>query len=428
MLRTRARRARCGWQPSAASIHPAPGYHARAVPQSTRPRRRPVIASSANNHVLGTALRRFGIIALLVGIAAGFLTASWLRSVSTSSFTAEGALIVPLEPPLPDDVIVTIADPRPGNPYDAERVARNYAVLITQDRQFLESVSGVTGVPVDEIVANAEAVNLPSSAVIRVTYAAESEAEVAGYFTALRDLLSAPVSPTPNVPATTLLPLRLPEVVEEQPGLAPAAPFVGGVAGLLLGLATAVLLERLLTQVRSAGEIRRLVPWPVLTLPKRVSPERYETLVLRVMDSAPAVRRVGVVTAEGRSSYASADFAQQLEKAEARLLATGRLVTVDGGVSWQPLGRIPDDGSSERALQDADAVVLALPRRPLLRPVTVALQRLEALNLGPVLVVLGTGTPVAEADAPTSDDEDGVGLLSGPAVGSDQREARAPAP
>ncbi|MGY5882433.1 hypothetical protein [Modestobacter lacusdianchii] len=338
--------------------------------------------------------------AVIVGIGTGFLTAQLVQRVSASTFVAEAALIVPIEPPLPDDVIVTIPDPRPSTPYDAERTARNYAVLIDEDRQFLDAISGATGVPVDEVVERSEGVNLPSSAVVRVAYTADTEAEVAAYFAALQTVLTAPASPTTNIPAGTLLPLRLPDVIDEQPGLSPAAPFVGAAAGLLLGLAAAVLLERLLTQVRSAGDIRTLVPWPVLTLPKRVSPERYETLVLRVLHSAPAVKQVGVVTAASRSTHASVEFAGHLRQAETRLRASGRLVGQDAVVSWLPLGRIPDDGSSERALQDADAVVLALPRHPLLRPVTLALQRLDALALGPVLVVLGMSTGgSAEADA-----------------------------
>lgn len=342
--------------------------------------------------------------ALLVGIGAGFLTAQWVQSVSASAFTGEAALIVPIEPPLPDDVVVTIPDPRPSTPYDAERTARNYAVLITEDRQFLDAISVATGVPVDDIVENSEAVNLPSSAVVRVVYTAETEAEASAYFEALRATVTAPVSPTANVPAGTLLPLRMPDQIDEQPGLSPAAPVVGAAAGLLLGLAAAVLLERLLTQVRSAGDIRTLVPWPVLTLPKVVSTERYETLVLRVLNSAPAVRQVGVVTAASRSTYASVEFAGHLRQAEARMRESGRLVGHEAPVSWQPLGRIPDDGSSERALQDADAVVLALPRKPLLRPVTLALQRLDALALGPILVVLGTTPGRAGSKVETGED------------------------
>ncbi|WP_346621269.1 hypothetical protein [Blastococcus montanus] len=327
--------------------------------------------------------------ALVIGIGFAVVATTWLQTVSTSSYTAEAALIVPLEPPLPDDAVVTVPDPRPSSPYDAERTARNYAVLLTQDRQFLEALSAQTGIPVDELVENSDAVNLPSSAVVRVTYTSSDELEVRSYFDALADVLVAPVSPSPNLPAGTLLPLRLPETIEEQPGLSPAAPYIGAAAGLLLGLATAVLLERLLTQVRSAADIRALVPWPVLTLPRNVSPERYETIVLRVLESALSVGVVGIVTAGGGSADASARFAGHLREAEARLRQSGRLNPQDAPVSWQPLGRIPDDGSSERALQDADAVVLALPRRPLLRPVTLAIQRLETLAVGPALVVLG---------------------------------------
>jgi hypothetical protein len=330
---------------------------------------------------------------------------------------------VPLEPPLPDDVVVTVPDPRPSNPFDAERTARNYAVLITQDRQFLQAVNDRTGTSVDDLAARSEAVNLPSSAVVRVTYTASEEAEVSSYFTVLGELLSDPVSPTGNVPSGTLLPLRLPAVVDEQPGLSPAAPYVGVAAGLLLGLAAAVLLERLLTQVRSAADIRALVSWPVLTLPRIVSPERYETVVLRVLESGPAVRIVGVVTAAGRSTHASAQFAGHLQEAEERLRQSGRLGAQGALVSWQPLGRIPDDGTSERALQDADAVVLVLPRRPLLRPVTLAIQRLEALAVGPALVVLGMA--VNRRDKSVSDPAETRQPLA--VVLGEQRGAEAPA-
>lgn len=366
--------------------------------------------TTPQRNVLGTALRRFGAIGLLVGILAGYGAAQFVERVSQTTYTAEGSFVVPLAAPVLPDAVVTVVDPRPTSAYDAERLARNYAALISQDQALLTALEAPLGMPVDDLVDSIASVSLPSTAVIRVTFTAEEEATVLQYFASMRDLLAVQPSVTPNIPAGNLQPLRLPTDVIEQPGLAPVAPLVGALAGLLLGLAAAVLLERMTTQVRSAGDLRTLVPWPVLEVRGRISPQRYETFVLRVLDGRPDVRAVAVLSVSGISASARAGFTAELRRAEERLRASGRLPDSGSLVDWQSLGRVPDDGSVERAVLDAGAVVVAVARHARLRPATSALQRLADLGVRDVLVVLGAprrqSDPSAPAEGSAGDDAD----------------------
>jgi hypothetical protein len=183
--------------------------------------------------------------------------------------------------------------------------------------------------------------------------------------------------------------LRLPREVIEQPGVAPVAPFLGAVAGLLLGIGAAVMLERMLPQVRSAADLHALANWPVFTFTKRSGRDRYETVVLRVLDSIPGVRQVAIVRTGALSEEAQASLVRQLTEAEQRLRGIGRIPGGGSAVDWQFLGSIPDDGSVERSVQDADAVLLVIPGSALLKPATLAVQRLKDLAVRNVVVVLG---------------------------------------
>ena len=357
-------------------------------------------------HVLGSALRRFGAIGLLVGLLAGYFAAQFVEDVSQTTYTADGSFVVPLAAPVLPDAIVTVVDPKPTSAYDAERLARNYAALVQQDQALLAALEAPVGMPVADLTDSIEAVSLPSTAVIRVTFTSEDEAQVLQYFASMRDLLAVQPSVTPYIPAGNLQALQLPTEVVEQPGLAPVAPIVGALAGLLLGLAAAVLLERMTTQVRSAGDVRTLVPWPVLEVRGRISPQRYETFVLRVLDGRPDVRAVAVLSVSGISASARAGFTQELRRAEERLRESGRLPRAARAVDWQSLGRVPDDGSVERAVLDAGAVVVAVARHARLRPTTTALQRLADLGVRDVLVVLGAPRRQPESATRGADPDD----------------------
>ena len=338
-------------------------------------------------HVLGSALRRFGVIGLLVGIVCGVVATHFVEQVSTTSYTAQGSFIVPLRDRTLLDEEAAL-DPRAADAYQASGLASNYAPLLTQDQAVLAALTEPTGLDAMELARSIEAVALPSSGVVRVTFTADAEEPVTRYFETMNALFSGG-SPTANIPAGTLQPLGAPAEVTRRAGLAPVAPLVGGLAGLVLGLAFAIVLERLLAQVRSAADVRALAPWPVLELRGRVSPERYETLVLRVLEGSARVRRVAVVTVAGMSAAAGAELAQQLRAAEERLRRSGRIEATREPISWDQLGRLLDDSTVERSVQDADAVVLGMRRKALLRPATGALQRLADLAVDNVLVVLG---------------------------------------
>jgi capsular polysaccharide biosynthesis protein len=340
--------------------------------------------------VLGTALRRFGAIALLVAVVCGVLTTWLVQKVSTPTYTAEGTYIVPISPAPATGTIVLPGTPsRPTSPGDAQVYAKNYSVVVAQDQALLGALAGPTQMSVTQLGKAISAVNVPSSAAIRVTFTAERKAAVMAYFTTMRDIVSAPNSPTSYLPPGNLQVLRMPETITEQRGLAPVAPYVGVVVGLLLGVSTAVLLERLNPQVRSADDLRAMVAWPVLDISDRAPESRYESIVLRVLQGRPDVHRAAVACTAGVSREFTSVLAERLARAEADLRRSGRLPAAERSTRWEALGRIPDP-LAERGAQDADAVVLAVPHHARLGATTTALQRLEDLATDDVVVLLGT--------------------------------------
>ncbi|MGY1745193.1 hypothetical protein ACI781_06675 [Blastococcus sp. SYSU D00695] len=361
--------------------------------------------ASPKRFLLWTALRRFGAVALVVGVLAGLGAALLASRLSSPSYVAEGTVLVPLAPAVtqaqPVDPTISVpTDPRPTNAYEAERLAKNYAGVLVEDPAVLQAMSDRTQIPVDDLRTEAAPVNLPGTAIIRITYTGESEAEVLGYFDGLRDLLSAPTAISPNIAVTTLVPLRLPTEVIEQEGVSPLAPLLGVAAGLLLGLGAAVFLERSLPQLRTAADVHALTSWPVLTFSRTSGASRYETAVLRVLATAPSVREVAVVSAGRFAPRNRATVADQLRAAELRLRASGRLPEQGTSITWHDAGRVPDDGTAERRVQDADAVVLVLPRHAPTQPAAAAVDRLADLDAGPVIVLLGPAPQPSQATRP----------------------------
>jgi capsular polysaccharide biosynthesis protein len=349
-----------------------------------------VTDSRTQRHVLGTALRRFGAIALLVAVVCGVLTTWLVDKVSTPTYTAEGTFIVPIVPPPATGTVVLPGTPaRPTSPGDAQVFAKNYSVVVSQDQALLTALAGPTQMSVTDLGKAITAVNVPSSAAIKVTFTAESRQAVMAYFKTMQTIVTAPNSPTGNLPAGNLQVLRQPESITTQRGLTPVAPFVGVLMGVLLGVSTAVLLERLNPQVRSADDLRAMVAWPVLDLSERAPESRYESIVLRVLQGRPDVHRAAVACTAGVSREFTSVLAERLARAEADLRRSGRLPAAEHATRWEALGRLPDP-LAERGAQDAGAVVLAVPHHARLGATTDAMQRLEDLAADDVVVVLGT--------------------------------------
>lgn len=340
-------------------------------------------------HLLRTALRRFWPVALLAALASG-LVSSWLvERVSQTTYTADATYVVPVAPepvePAPGEPAPPVST-LPTSPFDAERLAKTYTLILAEDQQLLQGLSQATGVPVVDLRENVVAENVPSSAAVRVTYTSTDPADVEAYFTALHSSLST-TSLTPNIPVGNLQALRLPTGTVVSAGLAPLAPVVALVVGLLIGLGGAVLLERLDGRVRTSGDLRALATWPVFSLENGAEQSRLETVVLRTLGSGSSVREVAVATVDGPAKDADADAVEMLSRTDAALRRSGRLLA-DTPVSWRPVGALTTDGRAERGALDAGAVVLFVTRGARLKDTTSAVRSLQDIGAGSVVVLL----------------------------------------
>jgi hypothetical protein len=218
--------------------------------------------------VLWPALRRFWPVALLTAAVAGLSASLLVEATSRPSVVASASYIVPVAPPvappLPGTLPVT-PSPLPDSPGEASDFAEVYAVLLLEDGALLQALADAAGTEPTELAERLQAVALPGGSVIRVSVTAETRAETDRVLDTLDALFTAPASITENIPAGNLRPLNRGAVVESE-GLAPLAPVVGAVVGLLLGIGAAVVLERGDSRFRSGEDVRALVSWPVLAL------------------------------------------------------------------------------------------------------------------------------------------------------------------
>ncbi|MFC3686895.1 hypothetical protein [Aquipuribacter hungaricus] len=333
--------------------------------------------------VLWPALRRFWPVALVTAVVAGLSTTLLVEATSRPSVVATASYVVPVAPPvaplLPGQLPVT-PSPLPTSPGAASDFAEVYAVLLLEDGAIIDAVSQATGVDREDVVDSLTAVAPPGGNVIRVTATAETRAETDALLGALDAVFAAPTSVTGNIPAGNLRPLFRGAVVESD-GLAPLAPVVGAIVGLLLGIGAAVVLERGDSRFRSGEDVRALVTWPVLPLSHDPDDPRAEVLTERVRRAGTTSGTVALVAPRGARPGDLDDLAWVLDEADRGHTADGRLV-------WTVAGVLRGEGDSEQRAQDADALVLVVPSKARMRHVTAAVRAVEDLAVHPVVVAL----------------------------------------
>ena len=376
----------------------------------------------ARQGLTGRALRRFWPVAVVVALVCG-AAATWAAQGISPVYSAEGEYIVPIAPPvvapLPGELPAP-PSPLPATAYDAGVAARTYELVLAGDNALLNELAAQSGIDVDDLVGDSDIVHVEGTRVLRVTFTSESEADVQAYFDTLTTIVTT-ASPTENLPTGNLRPLKLPDEIGEVAGVGGAAPIVGLLAGLLLGLATAVLLERMDSRLTGPADLRAIAGWPVFDLGGRHTSTAAETAVLRVLRGRPGTQQVAVVTAPRTPFRSATEVAEDLAAAEARLRRSGSLPAA-GAVRWEPFGRLADDGYAERGAQTSDAVVVVTPRRASMRAVTRALQSVQDLGLSEVVAVVPnrrrrTADPAAEAPDVEPEVAEGQGAPVTPATG-----------
>ncbi len=334
------------------------------------------------------ALRRFWFLALWVAVVCG-LAATYSVRDSEPTYTAEARYIVPVAPPVAEPLpgaLPVVPSTLPKDAYGAGVVARTYQIVLKDDDALLAAISASGGLPVADLAENVAVVNLPGTPVLSVSFGATTEREVRAYFDSLSAILTT-ASPTPNLPTGNLVPLRSPLTIEEVPGLAGIAPLIGTLAGLLLGLAAAVMLERVDARVWNAGDLRWLSRWPVFDLTGANRAAVVESVVIRALGSRPHAGRVAVVAVPGTPGYAMGDVAAELSRAEQRMRLAGDLSTQSPPARWEAFGCLAGDGMAERGVQVAQAAVVVSPHWARVRATAAALERLQDLGASEVLLV-----------------------------------------
>ena len=333
--------------------------------------------------VLWPALRRFWPVALLTAVVAGLSATLLVEATSRPSVVASATYVVPVAAPvtplLPGQLPVT-ASSLPTSPGAASDFAEVYAVLLLEDDAVLQAMADASGTEPAELVERLQSLAVPRGSVIRVSVTAPTREETEQVLGALDGVFSAPTSITANIPAGNLVPLNRGAVVQSE-GLAPLAPVVGAIVGLLLGIGAAVVLERGDSRFRSGDDLRALVTWPVLPLSHDPDDPRAEVLTERVRRFGTSLGSVALVAPRGTRAAELDDLAWVLGEADRR--HTGA-----HPVTWSVAGVLRGEGDTEQRAQDADALVLVVPAKARMRHVTAAVQAVEDLAVHPVVVAL----------------------------------------
>jgi hypothetical protein len=295
-------------------------------------------------------VRRFGMLVFLCMVA-GTAAASLLSYGGSPSYSANAYYVVPPGGPAQgagDSV----------TPFDAERFARTYAVVLATDEQLLDSLGGQVGRSRTSLADRIRTVALPNSSAIRVTYKGSSRDEVRRFFATLTQLVQQPAPPTPNLRPDTLRLLQAPDDIAKTGGGTWVAPLAGALAGLLVGLAGATLLTNALPKVRSADDAREL-GGPSVVEVDVADDDSVAALAVRALDhDGDGVQGVAVVALTRRGHDHALALVDRLAAATRSLVAQGRLSPAAEAVTWTPadLGV----GQGERAAQDADRTVVVV--------------------------------------------------------------------
>ena len=320
------------------------------------------------------ALRRFSTFVILCTIA-GAAVAAALSFRSEPSYSASALFLVP-----PGG---STAAGEPLTPFDAERVARTYAVVLAEDEEVLEDLGDALDRDPSEIGDRVQSVTLPNSSAVRVTYRGDDRAEVAEYFSELSSLVESSSPPTPNLRPGTLRLLQSPDEAVRSGGGSWAAPLAGALAGLLLGLAGATLLTRADPRVDGPEDLREADGPSVVEVDLADEPT-VEALAIRVLDRVPSGAWIAVVsTTDDDRSQADA-LTERLSAATAGLARERALPEAVAGTGFVPASL--GSGRGERAAQDADRTLLVVPTGTALRDVAGRLADLRDLGVADVVL------------------------------------------
>lgn len=327
---------------------------------------------------LGSASRRF-LPLLLLSTALGGGAAAALSYNSDVEHTGTATYLVP--PGKTDLGVVT--------PYDAERIARTYAIVVANDASLLSALAGPVGRGADEVSDRTTTTSLPNSAAVRVTYRGDDRREVQVYFSALTEALESPTPPTRNVTPGTVRLLKVDDEIPTSGGGSWLAVVAGAVAGLVLGLAGAAYLDRAHPRVRRARDLRVAADVPTVDVDLGSGPS-LAALAMRLLKDVSADDWIAVGAVSSDTRARADQLVTGLRAATTQLVADGALLPLAEQVQWVPA--VLGEGG-ERAAQDARRTLLVARERERFEDIALRLSDLHDLGVEDFVVTVAHGKP-----------------------------------
>lgn len=324
------------------------------------------------------AIRRYSTLVILC-VVLGAGAAATVSFRSAVAYTGTATFLVPVATGTATSV----------TPYDAERIARTYAVVVAEDDQLLTALGHGVNRSSQEVSNRTTTVALPNSAAVRVSYRGVSRSEVRAYFNALTSLVQSASPPSANITPGTLHLLNVDPNIPQSGGGSWVATLAGAVGGLLIGLGAANFLTRSAPRVTAARELRQ-VDGPVVLDVDLGDRNSVAALVIRTLDELPGGSWVAVVGATEAAAAKVEGLAGALGATASDLVGEGSLDEACTRTRWIPaeFGR-----GAERVAQDSDRALLVVNRGDRLQDVAVRLSDLHDLGVLDVVLAVVKGDP-----------------------------------
>lgn len=343
------------------------------------------------NRILTVARRRWWAV-LIAPVLAG-LVASTLVTESTTTYDAGATVLVPSGAG-PDG---------PGSANEAARLARQYTELIPADRAIMSVVADDLGVDIDEVRDGFELLVVRDSTLLEITYRSDSPNEATAAIDALLGAIvrpapaAAPTDPTPSVDDTSSIPAGFLTVVDRddvessetdgQSGLVLGAVL----AGLAIGIGTAVALERSDVRIDDADSAVGHVGVPSSDL-ALVSDPALGVVVGHWLETNPPgpVGLFGVTSDQRDTTSFAADRVRRVHALRSDVPLDVRIGDRPGGTE-----------SGEWLAAECSVIVLVVPRGAKLDDLADAAATLRNLDMGPSWVLVTDPAPAGVRDVGT---------------------------
>ena len=209
--------------------------------------------SSSRLSRVGRLLRRRGWLLVVCTLLSAAVAATLDSGAARSTFTASAVLFVPSGASVEG----------PGNAFEANQLAANYAELIPRDEAVLDHVSAASGIDRDDVSDAIAVSTVTDTSIVRVSItAADAETAVAAV-AALTNAVTSNGVEVPSIPPGSIERSALDTSATENTGRDVDAVLIGAILGFILGLTLMVIWERSDARIDEPATLRDLLGAPV---------------------------------------------------------------------------------------------------------------------------------------------------------------------